>query len=298
MRIVLAGASGFVGSWLRPELESRGHRLVQLVRDPAAADPPGRPPWDPAPGSLDPAVLEGADAVINLAGRNVAAHRWTAAERQRLVDSRLQATRTLVEAMGRCSNPPGILLNASATGFYGSRGEEELDETAGKGAGFLAELAAAWEEAAREASTLGVRVVLLRLGMVVGRGGALARMLPAFRLGLGGPIGSGRQWWPWIAMEDVLGAMVHMLERAGISGPVNLVSPWAVRCREFARALGRVLGRPAILPLPTPVARLLLGGMADELLLASQRVTPLALQDTGYAFRLPELPAALRAAMD
>lgn len=298
MRIVLAGASGFVGSWLRPELESRGHRLVQLVRDPHAAEEPGRPCWDPARGRLDPAILEGADAVIDLAGRNVASRRWTAAERRRLVASRLGATRTLVETMGRCSRPPRLLLNASATGFYGSRGEEELHEGSARGSGFLAELAGAWEEAALEASTLGIRVVLLRLGMVVGRGGALARMLPAFRLGLGGPVGSGRQWWPWIAMEDVLGAVVHLLEHPGVLGPVNLVSPCALRCRDFARTLGRILGRPAVLPLPAPVARLLLGHMAGELLLASQRVAPSVLRDTGYAFRLPDLPAALRAAMD
>ena len=298
MKIVLAGASGFIGSWLKPELESRGHRLVQLVRDPAAAEPPVRPLWDPASGELDPAVLEGADAVINLAGRNVAAARWTAAERQRLIASRLDATTTLVKAMERCSHPPRTLLNASATGWYGSRGE--IGQEARSSVGDLVELglAAAWEDRARQATGLGIRVVLLRFGMVVGRGGALARMLPAFRLGLGGPIGSGRQWWPWIAMEDVLGAIVHLLEAEGVSGPVNLVSPCAVRCRDFARALGRVLGRPAVLPLPAPAARLLLGQMADGLLLASQRAVPRVLDSTGYVFRLPDLPAALRAALD
>lgn len=298
MRIVLAGAGGFVGRWLRPELESQGHELVRLVRDPAAVVPRECLLWDPASGRLDPAILDGADVVIGLGGRNIAAARWTSDERTALTRSRIDATRTLVEGMRNCSHPPRTFLNASATGFYGSRGDEKLDENAPPGGGFLAELTRSWEEAALEATALGVRVLLLRLGMVVGRGGALLRMLPAFRFGLGGPVGSGRQWWPWIAMEDVLGAITHLLGATDVSGPVNLVSPCAVRCREFARNLGAVLGRPSFLPLPAPIARLLLGPMADELLLSSQRAIPRVLESSGYTFRLPGLPAALRAAMD
>ncbi len=262
------------------------------------AAPPERQLWDPASGRLDPAILDGADAVIGLGGRNITAARWTSDERELLTTSRLGATRTLVEGMRNCSHPPRTFLSASATGFYGSRGDEKLDENAPPGEGFLAELTRSWEEAAQQAAALGVRVVLLRLGMVVGRKGALARMLPAFRLGLGGPVGSGRQWWPWIAMEDVSGACVHLLEHEGISGPVNLVSPCAVRCADFVRTLGHVLGRPALLPLPAPVARLIFGAMADELLLASQRAIPGILESTGYSFHLPDLSSALRAAMD
>jgi len=298
MRIVVAGSGGFVGRWLVPELESRGHTVVRLVRRREAAESPGRPLWDPSSGDLDPELLEGVDAVVNLAGRNVANHRWTPREKGLLETSRLDATQTLVKAMERSSRPPRIFLNASATGYYGSRDDEELDESASPGEGFLAGLTRSWEEAAIDAAAAGVRVVTLRLGMVLGRGGALSRMLPAFRLGLGGPLGAGRQWWPWIAMEDVLGAIGHLLEHPEVSGPVNLVSPCPVRCRDFARTLGRVLGRPAVLPIPAPALRLLLGPMANELLLSSQRVVPGVLESTGYVFRLPDLAATLRAAMD
>jgi len=298
MEIVLSGSSGFIGSWLRPELESRGHRVIRLVRDPALAGSDGCIFWDPAQGQLEPTSLQGADAVVNLAGRNISGARWSTTEKRRLTASRLQTTETLVRAMTRCSSAPAVLVNASAVGYYGSREDEELNESSGAGDGFLARLARTWEGAALEAVSAGVRVVLLRLGMVVGRGGALGRMLPAFRLGLGGRLGSGRQWWPWIAMEDVLGAVVHVLEDSTVSGAVNLVSPCAVSCRQFVQTLGAVLGRPAFLPVPAAALRLLMGEMAQELLLSSVRAVPQALQATGYEFRLPDLAAALRAAMD
>ncbi len=296
--MVVAGAGGFLGRWLVPDLESRGFEVVRLVRNPRGDPGPGAALWDPEAHFLDPRVLEGAFAVVNLAGRNVAAARWTAAERERLVRSRLDSTATLVEAMGRCDHPPGILVNASAVGYYGHRGEEELDESSAPGSGFLADLARRWEAAALEAAPGGVRVVLLRLGMVVGRGGALERMLPVFRLGLGGPVGGGRQWRAWVSLEDVLGAIRHVMETGELQGPVNVVSPCAVRERELAAALGSVLRRPAVLPLPASAARLALGPMAGELLLASQKVLPRLLQATGYRFRLPGVTGAIRAALD
>lgn len=298
MRVVIAGGSGLIGSWLAPDLESRGMEVVRLVRRPQPAASDAEASWDPAAGRLDPGILEGADAVVNLAGHSVGAGRWTARTKALLSSSRLDSTNTLVRALQRCEAAPRLLISASAVGYYGDRGDEALDESSAAGHGFLAELAASWEREAERAGQAGVRVVLLRLGMVIARGGALARMLPAFRLGLGGPIGSGRQWWPWIAMEDVLGVIGHALDSQGLSGPANVVSPLQVRCREFVGTLGGVLRRPAFLPAPAPVLRLLLGEMADGLLLASARAKPAVLEASGYAFRVPSLAEAIRRAID
>jgi uncharacterized protein (TIGR01777 family) len=297
MRIVFSGASGLVGSALLPSLEADGHEVVRLLR------PPRRPAageavWDPAAGVLDPAIVSGADAVINLSGRSISHGRWNTRVKEDLRRSRLDSTRTMAGAIGAAEKPPALLINASAVGFYGDRGDEILDESSGPGAGFLPNLCRDWESAAASGGSGRTRVVLLRLGMVVADGGALERMLPPFRLGLGGPIGSGRQFWAWIAMADVVGAVRFILDHEEIQGPVNLVSPEETRCADFTRSLGRVLRRPAVFPAPAFAVRAALGEMADGLLLASQRVRPRVLESVGYNFRAASLKEAIRTALD
>ncbi len=288
MRIVISGASGFVGGALVAHLRQMGAHVTTLVRR-EPAEPETETRWDPAAGELQPGVLSGADAVINLNGRSISQGRWTAQVKNELRSSRLDATRTIVEAIGGATARPPLLINASATGFYGDRGDEDLTETSGPGSGFLADLSHAWESAALEARSDSTRVVLLRLGMVLGNGAALKKMLPPFKLGLGGPMGNGCQFWPWIAMDDVLGAIDHFLGHDDIEGPVNLVAPEAVTSKGFARALGKQLGIPAILPAPAFAVRLALGEMADALLLSSTRATPKVLEETNYRFRMPTL---------
>lgn len=291
-KIVVSGSSGLVGTALVPWLEAAGHEVVRLVR--SAGDGPGEARWDPARGEIDGAVVDACDVVINLNGRSIGEGRWSPEIKADLRSSRLDATRTLSEAIERSANPPSLLINASAVGYYGDRGEEVLEEDATEGRGFLAELARDWEAAAQRSSSVRTRVVLLRLGMVVARGGALEKMLTPFKLGVGGPIGSGRQFWPWIGIEDVCGVIGFLLEHEAISGPINAVAPEELRCSEFARALGRSLSRPAVVPLPAFAARMVLGEMADSLLLASQRVRPRVLLDAGYEYRAPSLGDALR----
>jgi len=297
MKIIISGAGGLIGSALMPSLEAAGHEMVRLVRPPREAAS-GDAVWDPASGHLDPAVLSGADAVINLNGRNVAEGRWSARAKEELYRSRLDATNTIVEAIVRAERAPGLLINASAVGYYGDRGDEILDEGSAAGNGFLAELSRDWEAAALKAQSDRTRVVLLRLGMVIAGGGALGRMLLPFKLGLGGPIGSGRQFWPWVAMDDVLAAVRFAFDNDRLAGPLNLVSPEETRCSDFATTLGRILHRPAILPMPAFAARLALGEMADALLLASARVRPRALEEAGFVFRTHRLEDAIRRALD
>jgi len=296
MRIIVSGASGLVGSALAPSLEAAGHEVVRLVRA-STGKTPGEAVWNPAAGTLDPAVIDGADAVINLNGRSIAEGRWNSAVKEELRSSRLDSTRTLAHAMSSSENPPRLLISASAVGYYGDRGDEALDEGSATGAGFLAELSRHWEEAALSARSERTRVSLLRLGVVVAREGALGKMLTPFKLGLGGPIGSGRQFWPWIGIEDVCGMIDFILGHEEIEGPVNAVGPQEIRCSEFARTLGKVLSRPTFMPLPAFAARLALGEMADSLLLASQRVRPQVLEDHGYAFQRPSLEEAIRSAL-
>jgi uncharacterized protein (TIGR01777 family) len=283
-----------IGRRLTADLEAAGNRVVRLVRDPGAVDDERSALWDPGRRQLDPKLLSGADAVVNLSGRNVGQGRWTARVKDALRTSRLQATETLVEAIGSVESPPRVLINASAVGYYGDRGEEQLDESSSPGEGFLAELSQAWETTAFGARSDSTRVVVLRFGMVVGRRGALARMVPAFKLGLGGPIGAGSQWWSWVAMADAIGVVEFILDHPTVTGALNVVSPRPTRCTDFARSLGRTLRRPALFPLPAPVARLALGEMADALLLASARVHPAALERLGYEFRIPDLEDAIR----
>jgi len=293
MKIVISGASGFLGSALDAHLRRRGIEVMRLVRH-SASDPATEQQWDPSSGDLDPIVLSGADAVINLNGRSISQGRWSARVKAELRSSRLDATRTIVHAIHRSNNPPPVLINASASGFYGDRGDEALDEKTGPGEGFLAGLSLEWEEAALEAQSQATRVVLIRLGMVLGNGAALEKMLPSFKLGLGGPMGSGRQWWPWIAMTDVIGAVDHILAHGDLAGPVNLVAPETVTSRDFARALGKHLGRPAVLPAPAFAIKMAFGEMAEALLLSSTKAVPKVLEKSGYTFIAPTLAEAFR----
>jgi uncharacterized protein (TIGR01777 family) len=293
MRIIISGASGFVGGALVAHLENQEHDVVRLVRR-RPTDEAMERRWDPTASVLDPAILSGADVVINLNGRSISQGRWSAQVKDELRSSRLDATRTIVQAIARADDPPPLLISASATGFYGDRGDERLSERSARGDGFLAELAGDWEAAALEGESDATRVVLIRLGMILGDGAALAKMLPPFKLGFGGPMGNGRQWWPWIAMDDVLGAINHVIARDDIRGPVNLVAPETATSKSFARALGEYLGRPAIVPAPAFAVKLALGEMAEALLLSSTKVQPVILEETGYEFRAPTLAAAFR----
>lgn len=293
MRIIISGASGFVGGALTEQLRQAGAHVTTLVRR-SPSDPETETRWNPVSGELDPSVLSAVDAVVNLNGRSISQGRWNAEVKDELRSSRLDATRTIVDAIARAEPPPPLLINASATGFYGDRGDETLDENSAAGDGFLADLARDWEAAALRARSDSTRVVPIRLGMVLGDGAALDKMLPPFKLGLGGPMGAGGQWWPWIAMDDVVGAVGHIVEHTDIAGPVNLVAPGSVTSREFARALGRHLGRPAVLPAPAFALKLALGEMAEALLLSSTKAVPKVLEGAGYEFKAPTLADAFR----
>ncbi|HZV02024.1 MAG TPA: TIGR01777 family oxidoreductase [Planctomycetota bacterium] len=289
--IGVTGASGFVGSALAPFLTAAGHRVTRLVRG------PGRDgiAWDPERGTIDGARLEGLDAVVHLAGHNIAAGRWTRARKRSILESRAKGTRLLAETLAKLDKPPRVLVSISAIGFYGDRGDAVVDESSAPGKGFLASVCREWESATEPARAHGIRVVTPRLGIVLGAaGGALARMLTPFLLGAGGPVGSGRQWMSWISLDDVLGVIGAALFDDRLQGAVNAVAPGAVDNREFSRVLGRVLRRPAFLPLPALAVRLLFGEMGRELLLASQRVRPAALDAAGFRFRHPDLESALR----
>lgn len=291
LRVVIAGASGLVGRHLVPALRAAGTDVRRLVR--RAASAPDEISWDPAGGRLDAQALAGTDGVINLAGRSLLG-RWTARVKTDILNSRVQATRLLVDAIAGMAVRPTVLVSTSAVGFYGHRGDEVLTEASSPGTGFLAEVTKAWEAEARRAADLGVRVVCTRFGLVLARGGgALGPMMPLFRVGLGGPIGSGRHWWSWIHIDDLVAAIIAALTTPALQGPVNLVGPAPVTNREFARTLGSVLHRPAILPAPVFAVRLVLGEVADEMILSSQRVMPARLQANGFAFRRQELRAAL-----
>lgn len=298
MRIIIAGASGAVGSVLVPALRAAGHDVRRLVR--RAAQAPDEIAWDPAAGEIDRAAFErgGVDAVINLAGENVGAGRWTARRREAILRSRVDATRTLVLAVKALARKPAVWVSASAVGCYGDRGDEVLTEASAIGHGFLPEVCLAWETHAEGAARLGVRTAVLRFGVVLTpKGGALAKMLPLFRCGLGGRLGSGRQWMSWVSIDDVVGVVQHALAERRCTGPLNVVAPGEVTNAEFAAALGRVLRRPTFLPAPAWALRLVFGQMADEALLASTRAAPKRLEEMGYVFRQPNLEPALRAVL-
>ncbi len=293
MHILLAGGTGFIGSPLRRRLVRDGHTLLALTRHPAGRpDEPGVRwlAWD---GGWERAMAD-VDAVVNFTGEPLVGRRWTPSQKQRLQDSRVATTQRLVRAMAEASRRPAVLVNASAIGYYGPRGDEVLTESDVGGRGTLADLCRAWEAEAQQAEAAGVRVVRLRLGVVLGPGGALAKMAPPFRLWLGGPLGSGVQWVSWIHLDDALGLILWALARRDIAGALNATAPQPVTMREFCRTLGRVLHRPSWLPAPAPALRLLLGEAAD-VLLTGQRVIPHVAMNQGYTFVFPELTGALRA---
>lgn len=294
MTVAVSGGSGLVGRSLIPLLTTGGHSVRRLVR--------GEPDrskhevgWDPVKGKLDPADLEGVDAVIHLGGESIASGRWNENKRKRIRDSRVESTRLLAETLAGMATPPKVFLCASATGFYGYRGVETLTENSGPGQGFLSEVCREWEEAAAPACDAGIRVANLRFGVVLSpKGGALRQMLPLFRLGLGGRLGAGRQYWSWIAIDDAIGAAYHALVNDSLTGPINVTTPQPVTNREFTKTLAKVLRRPAIFPAPSAALRVALGPMADELLLASAKVNPEQLLQSGYEFRNADLESALR----
>jgi uncharacterized protein len=296
--VAVTGSSGFLGSALVSSLRNDGHRVIALVRrEPRAGEDALR--WDPPSGTIAPLAASLADVVVHLAGENVFGVRWTAAKKRRIRESRVASTRRLTGTLVRLAKPPALLVCASGVNCYGSnRGDEVLTEDSPRGSGFLAEVGREWEAASAAAIARGIRVVNLRFGVVLGAaGGALATMVRPFRLGLGGVIGGGAQWMSWIALDDAIGAIRHALTADVLRGPVNTVAPTPVTNAEFTRTLGRVLGRPTVLPVPAFAARLALGEMADELLLGSLRVVPTRLQASGYRFRQPTLEGALRAAL-
>jgi len=290
-KVLVSGSSGLIGAALIPVLTASGYTVTRLVRGGAGQD---RVRWDPAK-PLTPASVSGFDAVVHLAGESIVG-RWTEAKKAAIRDSRLSGTRNLVEALAGAAQRPRVLVCASAIGYYGDRGEEVLREESASGTGFLADVCRRWESAAKPASDAGIRTVQTRFGIVLSsQGGALAKMLTPFGLGIGGNMGSGRQWWSWIDLQDVVGGIVHILNKESLRGPVNFVSPNPVTNADFTKTLAAVLSRPAIFPMPAFVARLAVGEMADELLLSSQRVEPAKLLASGYSFQWPDLRQSLQA---
>jgi uncharacterized protein len=289
--VVVSGSSGLLGTALIPFLTAGGFHATRLVRRPPG---PAEIGWDPAQGKLDPAHLEGVDAVINLGGESLAHWPWTEAYKRRILESRTRTTELLAGAFTRMDRPPLVLVSASAVGYYGDRGDEILREESKPGTGFLAEVAQAWEAATEPARAAGTRVVLARIGMVLSpAGGGLPTMLLPFRLGLGGRLGSGRQWMSWIAMDDTVRAIHHCLTEVSLAGGVNLTSPHPVTNQIFTETIGRVLRRPTVLRVPAFAVRLALGEMGEQLLLAGQRALPGRLQASGFQFSHPDLAAAL-----
>jgi uncharacterized protein len=292
MKVLIAGASGLVGSALIPKLESEGAEVTRLVRSSPAGG--GEIEWHPNNDQLDANQLEGFDAIMNFAGENIAAGRWTDEQKRKIHDSRVNGTHLLSEAIGKLKGRPAVFLCASATGIYGDRGDEMLDEESDSGGGFLAGVCREWEEATEPAIRGGVRTVNLRFGPILARdGGMLAKLLTPFKMGMGGKVGSGKQYISWVAIDDVVEAIKLALHNDSLRGPLNIVSPNPVTNEVFTKTLGHVLSRPTALAMPAFAVRLAFGEMADEMLLVSQRVRPKKLSDAGYEFQCPELEDAL-----
>jgi len=294
-KILISGASGLIGTSL---IRASGANQISLTRLVRKSRPESQQEicWSPqfSPAMADAAQLEGFDAVIHLSGANIGAHRWTAAYKREIVESRVQSTHALAQLLAGLKNPPRAFLCASATGIYGNRGDEILTESSAPGSGFLAETCVQWEAAAQPAKDAGIRVVHLRFGAGLSlEGGALAKLLPIFRMGLGGKLGSGKQWMSWMSLPDVVSAIFHIIQEAQLSGPVNMVSPILVTNAEFTRTLANVLHRPAIFPVPAFALRIVVGEMADEAVLASTRVLPARLAETGFHFQHARLALAL-----
>jgi uncharacterized protein len=290
-RILVSGSSGPIGSALLPSLRAQGFGVTRLLRQSVSGS--DQIVWDPS-RPLSPDLVSGFDAVIHLAGESIVG-RWTEAKKRRILESRAQGTGHLAEAVAKASQPPRVFISASAIGFYGNRGDEILREDSSSGEGFAAEICRQWEGATQPAAKVGIRTAQMRIGVVMSAdGGALPAMLTPFRLGLGGRLGNGRQWWTWVSVRDVVGAIQHVLNHETISGPVNTVAPNPVTNAEFTRILASVLHRPAIFPMPAFAVRLIFGEMGEELFLGSQRAEPAKLVSAGYQFRHPDLRNALK----
>jgi len=292
MKVLIAGASGLVGSALIPSLEAEVAEVTRLVRSSAGA---GEIEWHPNNDQIDATRLEGFDVIINFAGENIAGGRWTDEQKRKIHDSRVFGTHLLSDAIARLERPPKVFLCASATGIYGDRGDEILDEQSDSGGGFLAGVCREWEQATEPAVAAGVRTVNLRFGPILAReGGMLAKLLTPFKMGMGGKVGSGKQYISWVAIDDVVKAIKLALKDESFRGPLNIVSPHPVTNEEFTKTLGHVLSRPTALAMPAFAVRLAFGEMADEMLLTSQRVIPKKLNNAGYEFEYPELEVAFR----
>ena len=297
MRVLVAGSSGLIGTALCRVLGAAGHQVERLVRREPGSD--DEIFWDPEADVLDATALAGIEAVVHLGGRSIASGRWTTQVKWDLRHSRVQTTQLLAGVLASLAAPPRVFVCASAIGIYGNRGDEELREESSAGAGFLAELGQAWEDAGAAAADAGIRVVHARFGIALSReGGALAKMLLPFRLGVGGRLGNGRQYFSWIALEDAVAMLLFAMDNDDLHGPVNVTAPAPVTNAELTRALGRALRRPTVFPLPAFVAKILLGELAEEGLLASQRVIPQRLLDAGFEFGYPEIDGALRRALE
>lgn len=298
MRVLVTGSSGLIGRELVAELGRQGHETTRLVRRPAAGA--GEATWDPAAGIIDAAKLDGHDAAVHLAGAGIGDHKWSDDHKRAVLDSRLQGTGLLARTLAQLTRPPTVLASGSAVGYYGYESDEPMTETSPKGNGFLADVVAAWEDAAAPAQAAGIRTVLVRSGVVLtAKGGALKKQLLPFKLGIGGRLGDGAQWLSWISLEDEVAAIIHLLSTDTTTGPVNVTSPQPVTNKEFTATLAEVLKRPAFMPVPTPALHVLFGKeMTKEMLLGGQKVLPAKLQESGYTFAHPGLEDALRHTLD
>jgi uncharacterized protein (TIGR01777 family) len=293
VKVIVTGASGLIGRELVAELGRQGHEITRLVRRLAQS---GEASWDPSDGTIEAEKLEGHDAVVHLAGVGIGDHRWTADHKQAVLDSRVKGTDLLARTLAGLAAPPKVLASGSAVGYYGYESDQIMTEASPRGAGFLADVVSAWEGASAPAADAGIRVVMVRSGVVLtAKGGALKKQLLPFKLGAGGRLGTGKQWLSWISLDDEVAAITHLLTSDALRGPVNVTSPQPITNAEFTATLARVLKRPAIMPVPTPALHALFGAeMTKEMLLGGQRVLPAALEASGYLFAQPTLEGALR----
>ncbi len=294
MKVVVTGAGGLIGSALVSSLETDGHEVIRLVRREPKNNHERR--WNPS-GEPDPSLVDGSDAVVHLAAETISGW-WTQGKKDRILESRVRGTENIAKAIAGASHKPKVFLSASGAGYYGHRKDQVLTEASSNGTGFLAELARQWEATTKYASDAGVRTVLLRISVVLSmRGGALPQMLPPFKMGLGGKVGNGKQYWPWVTLEDVVGVIRFAMQNDSLSGPINVCAPQETTNKDFTKALGRVLKKPTFFPLPSVVVTLTLGEMGQEALLTSTRAHPAKLQQAGYVFKHPEIEEALRSVL-